>query len=163
MERDLCQPQTFCCSPDELSEAGAKAPNNYSLATVFNYHGLMIVFPGDLEPDGWDAMMDNTDFEQEVEKGTYRILVAPHHGRASGVRRNQAIYTRFLEAIKPDLVIISDKYGNHSTDPDAYRGWANGLDVVVDGQWVRKEVITTKTNDCVSIQVEMNNLVVKLF
>ena len=155
---------TYYCKEAHLEGSAAENLNNYSILTTVEYSGLKIVFPGDLEPDGWDAVMDNNaNLENDLAQGSYRILVAPHHGRKSGVRRGEKVYTRFLEAMMPDLVIISDKYGNDSTDPEAYRGWAGGMNVLMGDKWEKKEVLTTKTNDCVSIQIEGKTLTVKVF
>ncbi|GFK95413.1 hypothetical protein NNJEOMEG_03276 [Fundidesulfovibrio magnetotacticus] len=151
-----------CVAGDKLSKAAKNNLNNYSVVVTVQYRGILIVFPGDLEPDGWDAVLAHTDLSKHLE-GNIKILIAPHHGRRSGIRRGEHIYDRFLKLMKPDLVIISDVWGNESTDPEAYRGYCAGLDVECGTTVEEKKVLTTKTNNCVSIQVENDNWKVKLF
>lgn len=150
--------------PAYLTEGARDNINNYSLLTVCSYRDVTIVFPGDLEPAGWEAMMNNTNLESIIGKGNHRFLVAPHHGRRSGVRNGDgSVYTRFLTAMQPHLTIISDKHGNDSTDPEAYRPLSIGFPVNTAGYFEKKHVLTTKTNKCVSIQIENNTTYVKAF
>lgn len=143
----------------EISETCAANLNNYSLLSWVKYNDTEIVFPGDLEPDGWDAMLTNTSLANTVGKAKKRILIAPHHGRKSGVRRNGDVYSRFLELFQPNLVIISDKWGNETTDPEAYRSWVKDpLPVTTPTGITTPGVLTTKTNLCVSIQELHGNM-----
>lgn len=129
--------------------------NNLSLVSVVKYEDFEIVFPGDMEPLGWDAVLLHTKIASSVGIGQIRILVAPHHGRKSGIRTEDGkIYDTFLKAMKPHLVLISDKWGNESTDPDAYRPHCLRHEVycITDKALHPADVITTKTNNFVIIQ-----------
>lgn len=153
---------TFYTSEPYLPERARNNINNYSLVLTVNYRGLLIVFPGDLEPDGWEAVLDNTTLENHLS-ADYKILIAPHHGRRSGIRwPDGSLYTRFIDKLRPNLTIISDKRGNETTDPEAYRPYCSGCDVTCSGQSENRKIITTKTNECVSIQIDGNSLVIKI-
>lgn len=137
--------------------------NNYSLVLTVNYRELLIVFPGDLEPEGWEAALNNTALKDHLS-ATHKILIASHHGRRSGIRwADGTLYTRFLELLRPNLTIISDKRGNETTDPEAYRPYCSGINVDCSGIIENKKVLTTKTNDCISIQVEGNSTIIKVY
>jgi len=150
---------TYCIEPEQLSDAGkgeGHLLNNLSLCVLVRYRDVEVFFPGDLEPAGWDALIDNTSVLDDVggSDKSLRVLVASHHGRASGIRNtDRTVYTRFLDAMKPHLVLISDKYGNDTTDPDAYRPHALGAKVYCKAteSLEDKKVVTTKTNDYVRV------------
>jgi beta-lactamase superfamily II metal-dependent hydrolase len=133
-----------------------KMKNNLSLVTVVHYDELEIVFPGDLEPLGAKALTEKTDILDYIGKGITRILVAPHHGRASGIRwPDDTVATEILIPMKPHLVIMSDKRGADTTDAAAYLPYSQGFDVIEspDNNIINKKVITTKTNNYVLITV----------
>jgi len=153
----------FYANEKQLIPTAKENLNNYSVVTTVKYRGLLLVFPGDLEPDGWDAVLDNTNLSTHLD-GNIKILIAPHHGRRSGIRKaDGSVYDRFLKRMQPNLVIISDVWGNESTDPEAYRAYASGLHVESNGVTEQKSVLTTKTNNCVSIQGIGYDLYVKVF
>jgi len=154
---------TYFAHETQLPAGARENLNNYSLMTTLRYRGLTIVFPGDLEPDGWDAILNNTNLSHNID-GNIRILLASHHGRRSGIRdSNGKVYSRFLDMFAPHLTIISDRRGNETTDPEAYRPYCKGLPVRTKGVVEEKKVLTTKTNECVSIQIINNDLLVKLY
>ena len=146
--------KSFYNQPDWLTSPSL---NNLSLLTMLRYQDIEIVFPGDLKPIGWDALLDNTGLAENVGKSDKRILVASHHGRRSGIRNSDdSVYSRFLEIMKPHLTIISNSWGNETTDPGSYRYYCLGMKVYNRDakKWEDKKVITTKTNDFVLITCE---------
>lgn len=154
---------TFRVSEEYLNGSAKDNINNYSLLTTIFYKGLLIIFPGDLEPSGWDAILNHTPLLSYLN-ADYKILIASHHGRKSGIRNHDGtIYSRFLSNLNPNLVIISDVWGNETTDPEAYRPFCSGINVESFGNIENKKILTTKINDCVSIQIENNVLSVKRF
>ncbi|MGI2228934.1 ComEC/Rec2 family competence protein, partial [Burkholderia vietnamiensis] len=56
--------------------------NNLSLVVFFKFGTFKILFPGDLEVDGWLALLEQPDFRTELAGTT--VLVASHHGRENG-------------------------------------------------------------------------------
>lgn len=147
--------KTFNCIPDWLSECSEdRLKNNLSLVSYVQYGCFEIVLPGDLEPLGWDALLDKTKILDYVGKADIRILVASHHGRSTGIRNpDGTVYDRFLKAMKPHLIVISDKWGNENTDSEAYRAYCLGYKVYgrSEKKFQDAKVLTTKSNNYVSI------------
>ncbi len=151
--------KTFSCEPGHLGEIGQdKLKNNLSVASYVRYRDTEIIFPGDLEPIGWQALFEKTKFTEYAGTARYRIMVASHHGRKSGiyytVDGKEYCYDKIFEVIKPNLVIMSDKRGNETTVPESYKPRVyGGLYVISRGKNERiiKKVITTKTNNYVLI------------
>jgi hypothetical protein len=96
-----------------------------------------------------------------VGKTNCRILVAAHHGRESGIcyeyEGKKHVYGAFLELMRPNLVIMSDKWGSETTDPEVYKPFVQDDGYAVyssaSKQYESKKVITTKTNNFVLISV----------
>lgn len=56
--------------------------NNLSLVSLLTVNGTKIIIPGDLEKAGWDALIKQSEFRNELKD--VDIFVASHHGRESG-------------------------------------------------------------------------------
>ncbi|MCK4487641.1 MAG: hypothetical protein KAU38_12890 [Desulfobacterales bacterium] len=156
--------KAFSCGPEQVAECPEnKLKNNLSLVSYIQYLDTEIVFPGDLEPLGWKAFLNNTKIKDYVGKAKCRILVAPHHGRKSGIRDKsngrEYVYDEFLKLMNPNLVIMSDKWGTETTDPDAYRPSCEGYPVTsrTSRELKTKDVLTTKTNQYILIKVSGQN------
>ncbi len=124
--------QTFCNAYPEFTDT-----NNLSLAVFIKYGAFKILFPGDLEADGWMRLIGNPAFVRELTSTT--ILVASHHGRYNGFCKT--IFNYFT----PQAVVISDKPIVHDTQemvPD-YREVVNPQGVIVTNQVSRRHVLTT--------------------
>jgi competence protein ComEC len=93
--------------------SGDNKPNNTSVVIAILYNGLLLFCPGDIEPDGWDILHNNSgaDFEELINRASIRVLVAPHHGRKSGYSEHM------MDFVNPNLVIISDVWGDSETHP----------------------------------------------
>lgn len=151
---------TYYAKENQIAVSARDNINNYSLLTTIRYRGLLIIFPGDLEPEGWEAVLNNTTLSSNLD-GKFKMFVASHHGRRSGIRWSDgSLYRRILDLVEPNLVIISDKRGNESTDSEAYRPFCSGFGVYKDGVTEDKKILNTKTNNCVSIQIIENKLYV---
>lgn len=66
----------FSVSEDNLIDSAKNNINNYSLLTTICYRGLLIIFPGDLEPYGWNALLNNSNLQNHLN-ADYKILIAP--------------------------------------------------------------------------------------
>jgi beta-lactamase superfamily II metal-dependent hydrolase len=94
--------------------------NNLSLVLYLKCHGIGVLFPGDLEAAGWQALMKDANFVNALRATS--ILVASHHGRKSGWCEELRDYCN------PYYVVISDKgymYDTQETVP-LYRSIAKG-------------------------------------
>ena len=110
--------------------------NNLSLVVFIKYAGFNILFPGDLERDGWLALLRNPSFVQEL--ATTEILVASHHGRESGFC--EKIFSYF----RPRAIVISDKPIQHETQDIDYSPWVQPDGVIVTNQARRRHILTTR-------------------
>ena len=54
-----------------------------SIVLFVGFRGFYICLPGDLEKDGWMALLGDAAFGSYLAKTT--VLLAPHHGREAGV------------------------------------------------------------------------------
>ena len=115
--------------------------NNLSMVVFLRYGAFKILFPGDLEEDGWLALLEQAEFRAELAGTT--VLVASHHGRENG-------YCDVLfNYCHPRAVVMSDKAIVHDTQnmTQTYRQrvidhWPNGLVVKTTGR--QRHVLTTR-------------------
>lgn len=74
--------------PEAIALNPGKYINNSSIVTVVRIGAFKLTFPGDLESDGWDLLLQRGEFRQAIAD-TY-VFVTPHHGHGSGY--NPGIY-----------------------------------------------------------------------
>ncbi len=125
--------------------------NNLSLVVFIKYANFKILFPGDLEKAGWQALLQRADFRAELV-GT-DVLVASHHGRESGYCAD--IFNYFT----PSAVVISDKPIEHETQkmvPD-YRKVVRDQGVRVRTTMKDRHVLTTRRDGWIQFTVTNDN------
>jgi beta-lactamase superfamily II metal-dependent hydrolase len=115
--------------------------NNLSVVTFISYDNFSVLFPGDLEKQGWLALLKNDAFKRDL--GKVNIFVASHHGREGGYCEEVFNYC------KPELVIISDKEIIHETQKQLYQKHAIGIPW--DNGQTRRYVLTTRSDGMVTI------------
>jgi beta-lactamase superfamily II metal-dependent hydrolase len=114
--------------------------NNLSVVTFLHYGDIHIAFPGDLEKDGWLALLEDRNFEQELERTNF--FVASHHGRDSGYCKE------IFDHCRPYLVIISDEGVKYDTQKTPYQDHAKGV------RWsdgTTRYVLTTRSDGKITI------------
>lgn len=114
--------------------------NNLSLVTFIHYGGIHIIFPGDLEKEGWESLFVNPFFRNHLSR--VNIFIAPHHGRENGY--NEAIF----KCCSPDIIIISDESIKYSTQSVDYKKHAKGIPWD-DGN--TRYVLTTRNDGTITI------------
>jgi beta-lactamase superfamily II metal-dependent hydrolase len=118
-----------------LPPYGFSDENNLSLVIFVTCGHHKIIFPGDMEKEGWRQLLRNPAFVQEL-RGV-NLFVASHHGRENG-------YCEEVLNLCPNIqaVVISDKKKGHQTQEtvDRYRQYAKGFLYGLD---VRR-VLTTR-------------------
>lgn len=124
--------------------------NNLSCLVLIEYAGFKILFPGDLEKDGWLALLERQSFRQEISG--VNVLVASHHGRENGYCEDVFEYCR------PQAIVMSDKAIIHDTQNMAqtYRqkvisNWPDG--VLVATTMKRRHVMTTRRDGWIQFVV----------
>jgi beta-lactamase superfamily II metal-dependent hydrolase len=113
--------------------------NNLSLVTFLHYRDINMIFPGDLEKTGWQALISQQSFREHLNKVNF--FVASHHGRESGY------CTEVFDCCQPDLVIISDESIQYATQETAYGKHCRGI------AWgdSRRYVLTTRADGMIKI------------
>lgn len=121
--------------------------NNLSLVVLIRYANVSILFPGDLEKEGWRALLQRLDFQQALSK--LDILVASHHGRENG------FCPEVFNFCKPQAIVISDKPIEHETQLTVpnYRPVTTDRGVLVrtTGKW--RHVLTTRRDGTIQFDV----------
>jgi beta-lactamase superfamily II metal-dependent hydrolase len=116
--------------------------NNLSLVLFLKYHNQSIIFPGDLEREGWLKLLENTDFRHDLAK--VNIFVASHHGRFGGYCKEVFDYCQ------PEIIVFSDKSIDYETQMTAslYGQHARGINFF-DGK--TRYVLTTRKNGKITV------------
>ncbi len=119
--------------------------NNHSMVTVVTYAGSKILIPGDNEAASWKELLGWSDFRSAI--GGTDILVAAHHGRASGFSET------LFEYISPRLTIVSDGPVGGTSITGTYSQRSRGWKVYSrrGGSEVRK-CLTTRSDGVVIVR-----------
>jgi beta-lactamase superfamily II metal-dependent hydrolase len=94
--------------------------NNLSMVIHLKCEGIGVMFPGDLEREGWLALVERPAFQRALRDT--QVLVASHHGRENGCCEEVFKYCN------PYYVVISDKGYVHDTQECVpfYKRFARG-------------------------------------
>jgi beta-lactamase superfamily II metal-dependent hydrolase len=116
--------------------------NNLSLVLFVHYFGLHMVFPGDLEKEGWRLILQRPEFRAELAR--VNVFVASLHGREGG-----SCEEVFKNCCSPAVVIMSNKATVHDTQQTArwYRQRSRGIKY--KGQ--TRHVFTTRRDGKITI------------
>lgn len=128
-------------------------PNTSSFVTTLGYKGFKILFGADLPESGWESLLQNTKFVNEI-KGT-NVLKVSHHGREDGCC--EALF----EAISPNLCIISDKAIEKDNENTIATNWYStrslGCNInEINGNTDRRNVLSTRADGSIFISVYDN-------
>ncbi len=119
--------------------------NNLSLVVFFRFGPFKVLFPGDLEEDGWLAMLEQPAFRDELAGTT--VLVASHHGRTNGYCQ------RIFDYFEPQVVVVSDKSIVHTTQKPPYQYVASDNGVLVSNTNKRRRCLTTRKDGWILFKV----------
>lgn len=126
--------------------------NNLSLVLFLHCFGLHIIFPGDLETAGWEKLLKNDSFVEELK--SVNVFVASHHGRESGCC--DAIFQ--IERVMPEIVIFSDAGIQFDTQKTAnwYRKRSHGINY----RGSRRHVFTTRKDGKITLEANSQETII---
>lgn len=113
--------------------------NNLSLVTFIQYRDINIIFPGDLEKQGWHKLLENQKFCDRLTN--VNAFVASHHGRENGY------CPEVFDFCKPEIVIISDEPIKYDTQKDFYSKHASGVKFSSETRYV----LTTRSDGHITL------------
>lgn len=87
--------------------------NNLSLVTFLSYRDVQIIFPGNLEREGWRNLLQCYDFCDRLKK--VNIFVASAHGKETGYCPEVFNYCT------PEVIIISNQAAQSVTNQIMYK------------------------------------------
>jgi beta-lactamase superfamily II metal-dependent hydrolase len=128
--------------------------NNLSLVTFVSYGTFTILFPGDLEKQGWLKLLENPYFLAAVRRTI--VLVASHHGRDNG--RCEELYQGDISwpiDWRPYATIISDAGKEYSTQ-ETTNWYANRTHGCKTRDGSKRKVFTTRSDGKITIDVTAN-------
>ncbi|MEQ8485884.1 MAG: hypothetical protein RIB46_16110 [Pseudomonadales bacterium] len=125
--------------------------NNLSCVIFIEFAGFKILFPGDLEEEGWLALLEREDFRSEL--GSVDVLVASHHGRENGYCADVFDYCFPRAVVMSDKAIVHDTQGMAQT----YRqrvidNWPDGVKVATTMK--QRRVLTTRRDGWIQFTVD---------
>ena len=95
--------------------------NNQSIISVFSYANSKIVIAGDNKSPSYNELFKDVSFKNAIKDAD--ILVAYHHGRASGY------HNELVKLVKPKLTIISDSSKKDTSVVSDYGSISSGWTV----------------------------------
>jgi len=90
--------------------------HNLSLVTFVSYRDLHVIFPGDLEVEGWQALLQCDDFRDHLKK--VNAFVAADHGQEAGYCAD------VFNDCRPEVIIISNQ-AEQELSPQLRRRYEN--------------------------------------
>jgi hypothetical protein len=126
--------------------------NSLSLVMLARCNGCNVLFTGDLDKAGWNALGERA---HTLLRQTH-IMIAPHHGRDDGQWDGFAGNVPWLR-----WVVISDKGHMHDTQKFAtpfYGALAQGWKFGQNLEQVRK-VLTTRSDGSIAIEIDLQSRV----
>ncbi len=122
--------------------------HNLSLVTFVTYRDIRMIFPSDLEIDGWRALLKHDDFRSYLRH--VNIFVAANHGRS------ESYCSEIFNYCEPEIVIISNE-SSQRVDPEVlsqYKSHAKGCSESVCAQ----PLLTTFDNGTITISKFLDRL-----
>lgn len=127
--------------------------NNLSMVCILRCHDLTICFPGDMEVQGWNRLLERPDFRMAM--ASVNVLVASHHGR-----RNGCCEALYVNGWRPQITIISDSGIEYATQETVAWYRARTLGVALNGSLRR--VLTTRRDGRILLRTSSSGSTVQV-
>lgn len=124
----------------------SKFINNSSIITIVEYGGFKVVFPGDIEKDGWLALLGNASFCTALANAN--IFITSHHGHSSGYAAE--IYDAMG---RPNFNLSSIHHGDESVE-SAYASSERALGTSYNGE--TRNHFTTRKDGAMLLEIDEN-------
>jgi len=128
--------------------------NDLSIVAFMEFGGYTILYGGDLEEKGWNALLSKNYFVEWLRSTD--VLIASHHGRESGFS------SEIFKYCKPKLTIISDGRFGDTSATNRYVSVTSGMKVKNKGTVEDRKVITTRNDGHIFLQNNGTDLSVQL-
>ncbi|MBR8838921.1 MAG: hypothetical protein DSM106950_34200 [Stigonema ocellatum SAG 48.90 = DSM 106950] len=115
--------------------------HNLSLVTFLSYRDLHIIFPSDLEVEGWQSLLQSKDFCDRLKK--VNTFVAADHGREEGYCPDVFNYCT------PEVIIISN-HAEELISPQILRRYKSHIKESQFGM-SEKPLLTTREDGMITI------------
>lgn len=125
--------------------------NNQSILSVFTFATSKIVICGDNESASYNELLQQTDFKNAIQNAD--VLVASHHGRASG------FHNEFVQLVNPQITVISDSSKKDTSVVADYGRISQGWKVFsrTDNSSQQRNTVSTYHDGVVHIKMGYNN------
>lgn len=110
--------------------------NNISLVTIIDCAGKKFIVPGDIEKQGWEKLLKNSSFCQDL-RGV-DVFIASHHGRENGY------CSEVFDYCSPEVIVFSDSSIKHATQEMASKYAAHASGINFNGQ--TRYVLSTRND-----------------
>ena len=122
--------------------------HNLSLVTFVSYRDINIIFPSDLEADGWRALLKHDEFRDRLRH--VNMFVAANHGR-------EASYCpEVFDYCSPELIVISNEL-HQRVSPQMLNQYQNHAKGCPDGVCDQK-LLTTHEHGTITISKFLDRL-----
>jgi len=128
--------------------------NNQSIISVFSYADSKIVICGDNQSASYNELLQQNNFRNAIQSAD--VLVASHHGRASGY------HDEFVRLVKPKVTVISDSSKKDTSVVEDYGTISSGWMVYSrkDNSSQQRKTLSTYHDGVINIKIyyDDNNL-----
>lgn len=122
--------------------------HNLSLVTFLSYEDINIIFPSDLEAEGWRALLKHSEFRDRLRQAN--MFVASNHGR------EESYCPEVFDYCRPEMIIVSNEL-NQRISPNMWNQYQKHAKGCPSGVCDRK-ILTTHDDGSITISKYLDRL-----